>query len=129
MTSPHELARERYVNLATFKRSGDEVKTPIWFAADPQDPRRLWMYTNGKSWKVKRIRNNGRARVAACNARGGVHGPWLDASARTESDERAIARAFDLLIQKYGWQARLLLIGSRLGNTWKDRTVLEVKLA
>jgi PPOX class probable F420-dependent enzyme len=127
--TPHELARERYVNLVTFKRSGDEVKTPIWFAADPQDPRRLWMYTNGKSWKVKRIRNGGRARVAACNARGGVHGPWLEARARIEPDERAITRAFDLLVQKYGWQARLLLVGARLGNTWKDRTILEVTLA
>lgn len=125
----HEVARERYVNLVTFKRSGDEAKTPIWFASDPQDPRRLWMYTNGTSWKVKRIRNSPRARVAACNARGGVHGPWLDASARIESDERAIARGIDLLVQKYGWQMRLLLIGARIGNTWKDRTILEVKLA
>jgi hypothetical protein len=33
------------------------------------------------------------------------------------------------LVAKYGWQARLLLIGARLGNTWKDRTVLEVTLA
>jgi hypothetical protein len=127
--TPHELARERYLNLATVKRSGDEVKTPIWFAADPQDPRRLWMYTNGRSFKVKRIRNNGRARVAACNARGRVHGPWLDASARIESDERAIERAFGLLVAKYGWQARLLLVGARLGNTWKDRTILEVRLS
>jgi len=127
--TPNDLARERYVNLITFKRSGAEVKTPIWFASDPQDPRRLWMYTNGKSWKVKRIRNDARARVAACNARGKVHGPWLDASARIESDERGIARAFDLLVGKYGWQARLLLVGARLGNTWKDRTVLEVTLA
>ena len=31
-----------------------------------------------------------------------------------------VARAFDLLVQKYGWQARLLLVGARLGNTWKD---------
>ena len=46
---PNELARERYVNLATFRKNGAEVKTPIWFASDPQDPRRLWMYTNGKS--------------------------------------------------------------------------------
>lgn len=127
--NPNELARERYLNLVTFKKSGAEVKTPIWFAADPQDPRRLWMYTNGKSWKVKRIRNDARARVAACNARGKVHGPWLEATARIESDERGMARAFDLLIAKYGWQARLLLIGARLGNTWKDRTVLEVTLA
>jgi len=126
---PNELARERYVNLATFRKNGAEVKTPIWFASDPQDPRRLWMYTNGTSWKVKRIRNNGRARVAACNARGKVHGPWLDASARIESDERGVGRGLDLLVQKYGWQARLLLVGARLGNTWKDRTILEVTLA
>jgi hypothetical protein len=127
--TPNELARERYVNLATFKKSGAEAKTPIWFASDPQDPRRLWMYTNGTSWKVKRIRNNGRARVAACHARGKVHGPWLEASARIESEERGVGRALDLLVQKYGWQARLLLVGARLGNTWKDRTILEVTLA
>jgi PPOX class probable F420-dependent enzyme len=127
--TPNELARERYLNLATFRRSGAEVKTPIWFASDPQDPRRLWMYTNGKSGKVKRIRNDGRSRVAACNARGRVHGPWLDATSRIESDPQKMARAFDLLVQKYGWQARLLLVGARLGNTWKDRAILEVTLA
>ena len=127
--TPHDLARERYVNLATFRRSGAEVKTPIWFASDPQDPRRLWMYTNGKSGKVKRIRNGGRSRVAACNARGRVHGPWLDATSRIESDLQQRARAFDLLVGKYGWQARLLLLGARLGNTWKDRAILEVTLA
>ena len=127
--TPHELARQRYVNLVTFKKSGEEAKTPIWFAADPQDPRRLWMYTNGKSWMVKRNRRDPRARVAACNARGKVHGPWLEASARIAADEKEIARAIDLLVGKYGWQARLLLIGARLGGTWKDRTVLEVTLA
>jgi PPOX class probable F420-dependent enzyme len=127
--TPNDLARERYLNLATFRRSGAEVKTPIWFASDPQDPRRLWMYTNGKSGKVKRIRNSGRSRVAACNARGRVHGPWLDATSRIESDPQKVARSFDLLVQKYGWQARLLLVGARLGNTWKDRTILEVTLA
>lgn len=127
--SPHELARERYVSLSTFRKSGVEVKTPIWFASDPQDPRRLWMYTNGKSGKVKRIRNSGRSRVAACDARGKVHGPWLDATSRIETDPRRMQRAFDLLVRKYGWQARLLLVGVRIANTWKDRAILEVTLA
>jgi PPOX class probable F420-dependent enzyme len=127
--TPGQLARARYVNLVTFKKSGEEAKTPIWFAADPQDPRRLWMYTNGTSWKVKRIRRSPRARVAACNARGKVHGPWLEANARIETDEKKIQRAMDLLVDKYGWQARLLLIGARIGGTWKDRTVLEVVVA
>jgi len=127
--TPSELARERYVNFVTFRKSGAEVKTPIWFATDPEEPRRLWMYTNGKSGKVKRLRNSGRSRVAACNARGAVHGPWLEATSRIEADPAQIERAFDLLVEKYGWQARLLLIGARLGNTWKDRRILEVTLA
>ena len=29
-----ELATARYVNLATFKRSGEAVETPVWCAAD-----------------------------------------------------------------------------------------------
>ena len=58
-----------------------------------------------------------------------MHGPWLDATSRIESDPQKMARAFDLLVQKYGWQARLLLVGARLGNTWKDRAILEVTLA
>jgi PPOX class probable F420-dependent enzyme len=127
--TPSELARERYVNFVTFRKSGAEVKTPIWFASDPEEPRRLWMYTNGKSGKVKRLRGSGRSRVAACNARGGVHGPWLEATSRIEADPARIERAFDLLVEKYGWQARLLLVGARLGNTWKDRRILEVTLA
>jgi PPOX class probable F420-dependent enzyme len=126
---PEELARERYVSLSTFRKSGAAVNTPIWFATDPDDPRRLWMYTNGKSGKVKRLRNSGRSRVAACNARGRVHGPWLEATTRIESDPRQEDRAFDLLLHKYGWQARLLLVGVRLANTWKDRAILEVTLA
>jgi len=127
--TPHDLAREHYVSLATFRKSGAEVKTPIWFASDPQDPRRLWMYTNRKTGKVKRLRNSGRSRVAACNARGREHGPWLDATTRIETDARAMERALDLMLQKYGWQARLLLIGARIANTWKDRAILEVTIA
>lgn len=127
--TPHQLASERYVSLATFRKSGAEVKTPIWFASDPQDPRRLWMYTNGRSGKAKRIRNDGRSRVAACSARGGVHGPWLEARSRIETEPQKITRAFDLLTGKYGWQARLFLFFARLGPTWKDRTILEVTLA
>lgn len=126
--SPNELARERYVSLATFKRSGAEAKTPIWFASDPQDPRKLWMYTNAKSWKVKRIRNNGRARVAACGVRGKVHGPWLEASARVATDERTLRRTYELLLQKYGLMARLALLASRLSGTAKEHAILEVTL-
>ena len=59
-----------------------------------------YLYTKADSWKVKRIRNNPRVRVAVCNVRGDIKGPWLDATASlVEGDERLAADK--LLDRKY----------------------------
>jgi hypothetical protein len=42
------LDRHRYLSLATFRRSGAEVRTPVWFAAAGG---RLWVMTGGDSGK------------------------------------------------------------------------------
>ena len=126
-----DVHRERYVSLLTFKRDGGEVATPIWFAPEPDDPALLWMYTNGQSWKVKRIDNQqGRARVAACDARGKLRGEYVEAEATvyTDPDTPEFARAFETLIDRYGWQARLVLFGSRIGGTHRHRCALAVRL-
>ncbi len=126
-----DVQRERYVSLLTYKRDGSEVATPIWFAPDPEDDRLLWMYTNGESWKVKRIRNqDGRARVAACDVRGKVHGEWVDAKARIvdDVDSSDFERCFDTIIDRYGWQARSVLFFSRFGGTYRHRCALAVRL-
>ena len=47
--------RERYLSLATWRKSGKEVRTPVWFAQDLSDPKKLWIYTNRNSGKVKRV--------------------------------------------------------------------------
>jgi PPOX class probable F420-dependent enzyme len=91
-------------------------------------PARLWVYTNGKSAKVKRIRRDGRARVAACDMRGAVHGAWLEARARVVDGETAQQPGFDALQAKYGWQMRLLTLAARLGGRWGDRTILAIEL-
>ena len=123
-----DLTRETYLKLATFRRSGAEVHTPVWFAADPAHAHRLWVYTNGKSGKVKRIRNDARVRVAACNVRGNVHGSWLDARARIVEGEAAQQLGFDALAAKYGWQMTALKLLAQLGGRWKDRTILAIEL-
>ena len=55
------FAGHKYLNLETFKKSGEGVKTPVWFAPDPSvrlDSRdaKLYVYTLGVSGKVKRMR-------------------------------------------------------------------------
>jgi PPOX class probable F420-dependent enzyme len=66
---------QNYISLETFKKNGQGVKTPVWFVLYENV---FYVYTEADSWKVRRIRNNPRVRVAACNVRGAVKGRWLD---------------------------------------------------
>ena len=120
-----DLVRERYVSLATFRRDGAEVRTPIWFAIVGGD---LWMMTGGDSGKVKRLRRDSRVRVAPCDVRGVVHGPWQEGTARIAQDRREIIDAHAMLRAKYGWQVTLLDLFSRLSGRIKRRVWLEVAL-
>jgi hypothetical protein len=119
----HPLGDEAYVNLASFRRDGREVRTPVWIARDGEH---LVVYTNGESGKVKRIRNGGRVRLAACDARGKVRGEWVDASARVRSDPAAIERGVEAVRRKYGWQAGLVMLGARVFGRWPQRAVIEI---
>ena len=99
------FAGHKYLNLETFKKSGEGVKTPVWFAADPSarldsSDAKLYAYTIGVSGKVKRIRNNARVRIAPCTASGKLLGDWVDARAEIVTGEEAV-RGMDLLNNKY----------------------------
>jgi len=87
-----------YIALETFKKNGQGVSTPVWFVLHNGA---IYVYTDADSWKVKRIRNNPRVRVAVCSMRGDVKGPWLDATASfvEEGDEQRAA--YRLLDRKY----------------------------
>lgn len=99
------LRDQKYISLETFKKNGEGVKTPVWFAADPAadlagPEARLFFYTIGNTGKVKRVRNNGRVRVASCTMRGEVTGEWANGRAEIITGEEA-ARSMSLLNKKY----------------------------
>jgi PPOX class probable F420-dependent enzyme len=124
MALPFDPARDAYVSLATFRKSGKEVRTAVWIAPGPGD--RLLVYTNAKSGKVKRIRNGSRARLARCDARGNVKGEWCDASARMLDEPSERERGLAAVVAKYGWQMRLALFASRLTGRHADRACIEL---
>ncbi|MGC2109658.1 MAG: pyridoxamine 5'-phosphate oxidase family protein [Candidatus Korobacteraceae bacterium] len=122
-----QFADAKYLNLETFRKNGVGVRTPVWFAEDwgpppevtlaqeglPEESPRssdrreqqgiiFYIYSEANAGKVKRIRNNPKARIAPCNFRGKLRGAWVDARARI-CDEREIEHAQDLLRRKYGW--------------------------
>jgi PPOX class probable F420-dependent enzyme len=119
------LDRQRYVALATFRRSGAEVRTPVWCAAMDG---RLYVFSAGDSGKVKRLRHSSRARVAPSDVRGNVRGEWWDAHARIVTEPRVIERAHAAMRAKYGWQARLGDVFSRLTGRLPRRAWIEVQI-
>jgi PPOX class probable F420-dependent enzyme len=118
------FAGHKYLNLETFKKSGDGVKTPVWFAADPStsvdsSEARLYVYTIGDSGKAKRIRNNPRIRIAPCDVRGNVQGDWVEARAEIVTGDEA-EHGTQLLNKKYfPWKQILAFFAwfSRRGRT------------
>lgn len=99
------FAGQKYLSLETFKKSGQGVKTPVWFAAEPSakldsNEAKLYVYTIGVSGKVKRIRNNFSVNIAPCNASGKIKGEWVPASAEILSGAEA-AHGMQLLNKKY----------------------------
>ena len=115
----------RYINLVTFRRDGSSVPTPVWYA---ELGRKLYVFTDGTSYKVARLRRDARIRVARCGAAGKVSGPWYDGSGRVVSDPDVEASAYRALHEKYGWQMRLVDLGSRLAGRIGRRAILELTL-
>jgi uncharacterized protein len=99
------LEKRSYLSLETFRKNGEGVRTPVWFAADPaadlQSPEaKLYLYTVENTGKVKRVRNNPRVRIAPCDRTGGLQGEWIEAKARVVEGAEAAA-GLKLLSRKY----------------------------
>ncbi len=95
------FAKQNFLNLETFRKTGKSVPTPVWFI---QDGDMLYVRTGAESGKVKRIRANGRARIAPCKADGALLGEWVEAKASLVKDPALIERVNQLYNQKYGLQ-------------------------
>lgn len=79
MNIPEAIVGQRYISLATFRKNGAAVYTPVWFG---ENGGKLYVKTPNDSGKFKRIRNNPVVRVAPCNMRGKITGPEFAGYAR-----------------------------------------------
>ena len=73
------VAGKKYMSLTSFRKNGQAVRTPLWFA---EHDGKLYFMTRDDSWKYRRIRNNPRVLVAPCTMRGRITGPDVEGRAR-----------------------------------------------
>ena len=108
-----QFSEQKYVNLETFKKSDQAVRTPLWFV---EDNGVLYMRTPAASAKVKRIRNNPHVRIVPSDVRGNPLGTWLDGKAHLiDADEAEWVNS--LIRRKYGLLKRLIDIRARFKET------------
>ncbi|MDQ1390866.1 MAG: uncharacterized protein QOF56_4320 [Acidobacteriaceae bacterium] len=105
---PSEIRGQKYISLATFRKNGEKVATPVWFG---EDGNKLYVMTRSDMGKTKRIRNNPQVRVAPCTMRGKITGAEYAALARILPPEEH-AHAREAINRKY-WMARLPLVWRR----------------
>ena len=107
------VAGKRFLSLASFRKNGQSVRTPLWFA---EQAGKLYLMTRDDSWKYKRIRNNPRVRVAPCTARGRITGPDVEARARIlqpaefPAARQALQRKYWLMRFSFLWSKRNIFL-------------------
>lgn len=100
--------KEKYVSLITYRKTGEPVATPVWFADLGGS---FGVITDNNVGKVKRIRNNPRVTITPCDMGGKLQpdAKPLHATARIVSGEDA-TRVRKAIRRKYPLTYRMLAL-------------------
>ncbi|MGB0384219.1 MAG: PPOX class F420-dependent oxidoreductase [Ardenticatenaceae bacterium] len=119
----NELGDTKYIALETFKKNGQGVVTPVWVIGKEG---KLYAWTDGNSWKVKRIRNKSHVRVCQCDRVGKLESDWIEAQAdilvRAE-DHQEMAQD---LAAKYGLLFKIMHFWGKLTRRTSNPVVIEI---
>jgi PPOX class probable F420-dependent enzyme len=111
----------KYISVETFRRSGEGVRTPVWFV---ESGGVYYIITRGDSGKVKRLRHNQAIKVAPCKMDGQVIGDWFDAEGSFVESEETLKAVKGLFDEKYGAISRITNLFSRMQR--KKRVFIKV---
>lgn len=99
MEALKQFEGKQYLNIESLRKNGEAVKTPVWFA---QDGETLHVWTQADSGKAKRIRRDGKIRIAPSTGAGEPIGVWVPAQAQTDESPEAIKQVTKMMKKKYG---------------------------
>jgi PPOX class probable F420-dependent enzyme len=115
-----QFAGEKYINVETYRKNGQGVRTPVWFI---ESDGILYVRTADDTGKYKRIRNNPSVQIAPCDMRGSVKGKWVKGEARIASEDEKL-KTFKMLEKKYGMIYKM----SRMFMSGKNYVVIAIRL-
>lgn len=122
-----DLAKAQYILLTTFTKDGRPKPVPVWAALDEERGDRLLVITEGKSWKVKRIRNTPHVQLAICDMRGRPKSEPVDGTAAI-LDKSQTKLVYDAIGKRYGIIGKVFNLFSRLRGGMENNVGLELRV-
>lgn len=95
---------EKYLNLETYRKNGQAVRTPVWFVIDNGT---IYVTTPSTTGKVKRLAHSKNIRIVPSNMKGVPKGVWVGATAYFANEAESY-QAIKLRKKKYGIMAKLI---------------------
>jgi PPOX class probable F420-dependent enzyme len=123
-----DLAKAQYILLTTFTKDGRPRSEWVWAALDTERGDRLLVITEGKSWKVKRIRNTPRVTLATCTMRGRPTSEAVEGTAAV-LDKSQTGAVYDAIGSRYGIVGWVFNFFSKLRGGLENNVGLELKVA
>jgi len=127
MSETNPFAKQSYISLETYRKTGEAMRTPVWFAQN-DTTRLIYVWTVANSGKAKRIRNNPSVKLTPSDSRGNPKGDYLQATAQTTPEGSADYKiGADLINKKYGLLKKIFELFS--GNKETQHTIIVLQLA
>jgi hypothetical protein len=101
----NQFSGRRYINLESYKKSGQPKQTPV---QSIEDNGVVYIRTDPRTWKVKRIERNPHVRIVASDRNGKPTGTWVDGQAHIVVGKET-DRIMDLFRREYGPVGNLMV--------------------
>jgi PPOX class probable F420-dependent enzyme len=102
LTKLEQFLDKKYINLETYRKSGESVRTPVWFVVIDE---LIYVITRENTGKIKRIKNNPNVKIMPCTFNGKSTGTMISGQTNFVKNEEA-EKAIQVRKKKYGFMSR-----------------------
>src|SRR5579864_1693162 len=120
-----EFEGEKVISLETYRKNGEPVRTPVWFV---EESGTIFVHTDDRTGKAKRIRRNSKVRIAPSHFRGKPKADYVDGHAEIETSPETVKKYHSQIYKKYGVQGTLVKLLQRFSRSKANDIIIVIHL-
>jgi uncharacterized protein len=128
LEKPEELSGfegEKVISLETYRKNGVPVRTPVWFV---EENGTIFVHTDDRTGKAKRIRRNSKVRIAPSHFRGKPKADYVSGHAEIETSRETVKKYHSQIYKKYGVQGSIVKLFQRFSRSKANDIIIVIHL-